>query len=138
VTTPEGDREEDEVVRSVLVLGRARWKTKVPASTRIATGLLALTLLPGRGTVRLEAPEGRKVRILPEDAPASIRIQRTVWYCLWGGSPISDNTTKQDIEQHDLKEVRIHTEQTLLEGLTNPITAVVSIVRRTLIVEGNP
>ena len=132
------NREEDEGVRSVLVPGRQRWKTKVPLSTRIAIGLLAFTLLPGCGTVRLEAPEGRKVRILPEDAPVSVRIKRTVWYSLWGGSPISDNTTKQDIEEHNLKEVRIHTEQTLLEGLTNPITAVVSIVRRTLIVEGNP
>ena len=125
-------------MRSVLVPGRPGWKKKVPISTRIAAGLLALTFLAGCGTVRLEAPEGRKVRILPEDAPASVRIRRTVWYYLWGGSPISDNTTKQDIEEHDLKEVRIHTEQTLLEGLTNPITAVVSIVRRTLIVEGNP
>ena len=91
----------------------------------------------GCGTVRLEVPPGRDVRLLEVDEPAEIRVQRTVWFWLWGGEPISDNTAMTEIEQYDLKEVRMRTEQTLLDGILTPITAIVSIVRRTMIVEGN-
>ncbi len=99
--------------------------------------LVVLLLLPGCGTVRLETPPGREVRILQADEPVEIHSRRTVWFWLWGARPISDNTTKSDIEKYDLREVRMHTEQTFFETITNPITALVSIVRRTLIVEGN-
>lgn len=89
------------------------------------------------GTIKLEVPEGRTVRLLEEGEPAEVRIERTVWFWLWGGRPISDNSTKQDIEQENLREVRFYTENTFFEGITNPITAFATIVRRTLIVEGN-
>lgn len=108
-------------------------------TNRIAgLALLAALLLGGCGAVNLVAPEGREVRILGSDEPASVKVDRTVWYAGWGGYPISDNTTRQDIERYDLREVRYTTKQTFFEMLTNPITALVSIVRRTLIVEGNP
>lgn len=104
-----------------------------------AFALAALLLVPlGCGTTHLVAPPGRTVRILGEDEPASVRVQRTVWYWMWGGRPISDNTTQSDIERHDLHEVRYTTYQTLFEMLTNPITSIVSVQRRQLIVEGNP
>ena len=41
----------------------------------------------------------------------------TVWFWMWGGQPISDNTTKSDIERYNLKEVRLRTEQTLLDNI---------------------
>ncbi len=41
------------------------------------------------------------------------------------------------VQSINLKEVRLRTEQTLLDNILTPICAVVSIVRRTLIVEGN-
>lgn len=108
-----------------------RWRATIGAA-------LGMVLLGGCGAVKLVAPEGREVRILPADAPAAVRVDRTVWFWLWGGRPISDNTTRQDIERHALREVRYTTEQTFFEMITNPITAIVSVVRRTLIVEGNP
>ena len=80
---------------------------------------------------------GREVRLLEEDEPADVRVQRAVWFWLWGGRPISDNTTAQDVERHDLVEMRMRTEQTLSDNLTILFTVWVSIVRRTLIVEGN-
>ncbi|MDX2169258.1 MAG: hypothetical protein SF182_19465 [Deltaproteobacteria bacterium] len=95
-------------------------------------------LLGGCGAVNLVAPEGREVRILGSDEPATVKVDRTVWYALWGGHPISDNTTRQDIERFNLREVRYTTKQTFFEMLTNPLTSLVSVVRRTLIVEGNP
>ena len=104
----------------------------------LASAIACLLLLCGCGTVRLEVPPGHgNVRMLEVDEPAEIRVQRTVWFWLWGGKAISDNTSKTEIEQYDLKEVRLRTEQTLLDNILTPICAVVSIVRRTLIVEGN-
>lgn len=104
---------------------------------RLIAAALGL-VLGGCGAVNLVAPEGREVRVLGRDEPAAVRVDRTVWYWMWGGRPISDNTTRQDIEQHDLREVRYTTKQTAFEMVTNPITSLVSVVRRTLIVEGNP
>lgn len=112
--------------------GRRAWKGLA------LPGIAAAILLDSCGTVQLEVPPGHdSVRMLEIDEPAEIRVERTVWFWLWGGRPISDNTTRTEIEEYDLKEVRLRTEQTLLDNILTPICAVVSIVRRTLIVEGN-
>lgn len=103
----------------------------------LLAGILAVLGL-GCGTAQLVAPPGRDVRIMPTDAPASVRVERTVWFWSWGARPISDNTTRQDIEQYDLREVRIDVYQKWYEMILNPIMSIVSIQRRTLIVEGNP
>ena len=90
------------------------------------------------GTTQLVAPPGRTVRMLGEDAPAQVRSQRTVWYWVWGSKPISDNTTQEDILKYNLREVRYSTYQTLFEMMTNPLTSIVSVQRRQIVVEGNP
>jgi len=97
-----------------------------------------LLLLCGCGTVSLQVPEGRVVRLLEEDEPASIHVERKLWFWQWGGKPISENTTRPDIEAYNLREIRIITVQTLLDNLITTITSVVSVTRITLIVEGNP
>lgn len=118
-------------------------------AVRVPTGFKKLLLgvigsaviagsVAGCGTVRLEVPAGYgPVRMLEADEPAEIRVERTVWFWLWGGKPISDNTTKTDVETHKLQEVRLRTEQNLLDNILLPFTAPFSVVRRTLIVEGN-
>jgi hypothetical protein len=55
-----------------------------------------------------------------------------------GARPISDNTTQQDILAHDLHAVRYMTYQTWFEMLTNPVTSIVGVQRRQMVVEGNP
>lgn len=102
--------------------------------------VLAALLLPaaGCGTTHLVAPPGRDVRMLGAAEPASVRSQRTVWFYMWGARPISDNTTQQDILAYDLREVRYTTYQTLFEMMTNPITSIVGVQRRQMVVEGNP
>ena len=110
---------------------------RILRGTGLFWALLAAAVLSGCGTVRLEVPPGCDVRMLEADEPAEIHVERTLWYWMWGGNAISDNTPIQEIEKYDLKEVRVHTEQTFIDSILNPITAVVSIVRRRLIVEGN-
>jgi hypothetical protein len=92
----------------------------------------------GCGTTQLVAPPGRDVRIMPADVPASVHVERTIWFWCWGARPISDNTTREDIEKYNLREVRIDTYQKWYEMIMNPITSIFSFQRRTLIVEGNP
>ena len=103
----------------------------------LLAGLLAAPWW-GCGTAQLVAPPGRDVRIMTTDAKASVHVERTVWFWSWGARPISDNTTREDIEKYDLREVRMDVYQKWYEMLINPITSIVSIQRRTLIVEGNP
>ena len=92
----------------------------------------------GCGTTQLVAPPGRDVRIMRADVPASVHVERTIWFWSWSAKPISDNTTREDIEKYNLREVRIDTYQKWYEMIINPITSIVSVQRRTLIVEGNP
>jgi len=99
--------------------------------------LCAALLLFGCGTVRLEVPEGRQVRLLAQDESAEVRVERTVWFWLWGGKAISDNSIKSDIEKYKLTEVRAYTVQTMTDNILLIVTSFVSIVRRTLVVEGN-
>ena len=102
--------------------------------------LLGLVAAPwlGCGTMHLVAPPGRDVRIMQADTPAQVHVERTVWFYQWGAKSFSDNSTRQDIEQYNLREVRLDTYQKWYEMLINPITSIISIQRRTLVVEGNP
>ncbi len=92
----------------------------------------------GCGTTQLVAPPGRDVRIMQADTPASVRVERTVWFWQWGARPISDNTTREDIVKYNLREVRMDAYQKWYEMVLNPILSIVSVQRRTLVVEGNP
>lgn len=98
---------------------------------------VCLVLLSGCGTVRLEIPEGQDVRLLEKTDYAEIRVNRTVWFWLWGGRPISDNTSLQEIEKYQLKEVRMQTEQSMTDNIINILLVWSSVVRRTMTVEGN-
>jgi len=99
---------------------------------------LLFLLLCGCGTVKLQVPEGREVRLLEEDEPASIHLERKLWFWQWGGKPISENTTKPEIEAYNLREIRIITVQTFFDNLITAVTSLVSVTRITLIVDGNP
>jgi hypothetical protein len=99
---------------------------------------VASTLLVGCGTVNFDAPEGRRVKLLTREDPTSVRVERRLWYALWGGKPLSENHTAPLIEEFHLGEVRMATRQNVLDTLITTVTGVFSITCRTLIVEGNP
>jgi hypothetical protein len=104
-------------------------------------GLLAtfcLSILVGCGSARLHVPEGRDVRLLQEGEPASIREKRRVWFWLWGNAALSDDSPRPEIEKHDLKEIRMTSKQTLVDTVINIVGGAVTIVCRTMVVEGNP
>jgi len=102
--------------------------------TVVALGLL---LASACGTVHIEVPPGRTVTLLDQDQPASVRIERHVWFALWGGKPLSDNSTLADIREHHLTQVRVTVVQGFWDTVINMVTCYVSFVRRTVIIEGN-
>jgi len=100
-------------------------------STALALALAAC------GAVQVQAPPGRSVQIMDAEARAGFRDERVVWYALWGGKPLSDTSTAATIERANLREVRVSTELTIWDTAVNFFTGIVTIVRRTLVVEGN-
>lgn len=99
--------------------------------------LICFLLFSSCGTVRLEVPKGQNVRLLMNAESSEIRVERTVWFWLWGAKPISDNSIKSEIEKYNLKEVRAYTTQSMTDNIVTLVTSLVSITRRTLIIEGN-
>ncbi len=94
-------------------------------------------LVSGCGSVRLVAPEGRELVLLEEEDETSVHTERRIWFWLWGSKKISDDTPAPEIEEYDLKEIRIDSKQTVLDTLINIVAGLVSIVCRTMVVEGN-
>ena len=110
---------------------------KSKTNLRLLCIFACILLFSGCGTVRMEVPEGHEVRVLARNESAEIRVERTVWFWLWGARAISDNTTKSDIEKYNFKEVRAYTTQTMTDNIVLMFTSLVTIVRRTMIIEGN-
>ena len=104
-------------------------------------GLVAFLCFPflaGCGSARLHTPDDRDMRLLEEDEVATVYVKRRVWFALWGNVALSDDSPKPEIEEHDLREIRMTSHQSLLDTVINVIGGVVSIVCRTMVVEGNP
>jgi hypothetical protein len=105
---------------------------------RRSIAALGLLLMTACGTVHIEVPPGRSVVMLDQDQPVSIKIERHIWFALWGDKPLSDNSTLADIRDHHLTQVRVTVVQNVWDTAINIVTCVFSFVRRTVIIEGNP
>ena len=103
----------------------------------LATGLLLLSVA-GCGTVHLDAPEGRRVKVLERDAPTTVHVEETVWYFAWGGVDLSDTHTATIIQKHDLAEVKLHVTYDFSDSLINTFATFLSFSRRRIIIDGNP
>ncbi len=101
----------------------------------LSAPLMAAT---GCGTIHFDVPPGRTVKLLDQDAPTSVRVERVVWYALWGDKPLSDNHTASIIAQYNLSEVRLHNLYSFSDSVIDTFTSIVSLSRRRIIVEGNP
>lgn len=109
------------------------------AVRRGVAALLWIALSSGCGTLYYEAPAGSSdVMMMDRFERAQVRVERKTWYWLWGMYAITDDSSESLIVDNQLREVRFGTVQTLGDTLLNFITGLVTIVRRTLIVEGNP
>jgi len=103
----------------------------------LVAGLLFLAVA-GCGTVHIDAPEGRRVKVLERDAPTSVHIEETVWYFAWGGVDLSDTHTATIIEKNNLDEVKLHVTYNFGDSLINTFATLLSFNRRRIIIDGNP
>ena len=98
--------------------------------------VVCLTLLPSCGVVMVNAPPGSDVRLLPELEPAGSKVTVKNWYVLWGLVPITNNSTADVIAKNQLKNVRVKTYYSLVDGLINAVLGSFSIWTNTVDIEG--
>jgi len=89
-------------------------------------------------TIRYVAPVGKDVKAMDEITPAKVKVQKRVWYALWGLVPISDNSTADLIQKYNLKNARAKSKITILDFIISSFTSYVTIVTLTVEVEGEP
>jgi hypothetical protein len=65
-------------------------------------------------------------------------MHQKVWYAGWGQWPLSNNSTAPLIAEKGLTEVRMATDQDLLDTILSTFTSIFSFSVRTMYVEGNP
>jgi hypothetical protein len=104
---------------------------------RLLILLVCVAALSGCGTLYYEVPAGYDVVMLDRYAPAEVKVERTVYYWLWGKYAISDDSTETAVAENHLKAARFSTTQTLWDTLLNVPMSFVTVVRRTLVIEGN-
>jgi hypothetical protein len=88
--------------------------------------------------VRYVAPTGVQVKTMDELSPAKVKVQKRVWYALYGLIPITDNSTADLIQKYNLKNVRATSKFTILDYIISAFTGGVTIVTLTIEVEGEP
>jgi len=85
--------------------------------------LLALTMsFAGCFTLRV----GGKAELAPSTEEGTKIAEKRCWYMLWGLVPISDNSTDSLIPA-TVKKVRVETKITIMDGLINFFTLLVTI-----------
>jgi len=75
---------------------------------------------------------------MDEMAPAKVKVEKRVWYALWGLIPITDNSTADLIQKYNLKNVRAESKMTILDFIISAFTSYITIVALTVEVEGEP
>lgn len=105
----------------------------------LAAALSALGMMTTScGTMYMDAPADSSVKLLPKDAPTTVRVEEKIWFKWWGSEPITHPHTDEIIAEHQLKEVRLLMTNTFGDGLCNVFPGMIGFPRRTLVIEGNP
>lgn len=101
--------------------------------------LLHALSISGCGTLYMNAPPGADIKLLSRDAPATVKIEKHIWFKWWGGQPLhpEEAHAASIIKDAGLREARIRMTNTLADGLYSIIPGVFGFPRRTMIVEGN-
>jgi hypothetical protein len=110
-------------------------------NNRFLTGALLLFTLSmtGCGTLYMNAPTGSDIKLLSRNAPATVKVEKHIWFKWWGGEPLHPEEVQAAniIKDAGLKEARITMTNTFVDGLYSIIPGAFGFPRRTLIVEGN-
>lgn len=96
-------------------------------------------LLTACFTTRLEAPQGKDVRIMAADEHASFHKEYKDWYLLSGLLPIWRTNMADLIAKEQLVEVRVQTEDRVADGVITLITEelLLGVFPQSIVLEGN-
>lgn len=100
---------------------------------------LSALLLTACFTTRLEAPQGKGVRIMAAGEPASFHKEYKDWYLLSGLLPIWRTDMAELIAKEQLVEVRVQTEDRVADGVITLITEelLLGVFPQSIVLEGN-
>lgn len=96
-------------------------------------------LLTACFTTRLDAPEGRAIRIMAAEERATFHKEYKDWYLLSGLLPIWRTNIADLIAQERLVEVRVQTEDRVSDGVITLISQelLLGLFPQTIVIEGN-
>ena len=104
-------------------------------------GLAAVSLLSGCFAVEAHAPYGPDVTLLPRDVPVEVTRRYQKWYAIWGVFPLSGRDPKEVIDEEQLVEVRVYTEDSIEDAISGFFYGLLYptgiIIPQTIVVEGN-
>ena len=100
--------------------------------------LLSSVMLTGCLNTDLVAPENNKVRVLGANEAVRYHKQYRNWYILYGAVPLYTVQPEELIAEQKLTEVRVQTEDTIMDGVITFFTSALTILPQTVVVEGNP
>ena len=99
--------------------------------------LLSSVMLTGCLNTNLVAPENNKVRVLGAKEAVRYHKEYRNWYLLYGAVPLYTVQPEELIAEQNLTEVRVQTEDTVMDGIISFFTSAITILPQTVVVEGN-
>jgi len=101
--------------------------------------VVACFLVTGCYSVKMVAPPDGDVKLMSPTQSAAYTKKITNWYALWGLVPIinAEDGVQKAIKENNLKEVRVETKQTFIDGLISYFLGFATIGTTTTILEGN-
>ena len=102
---------------------------------KIVSIMILLSFI-GCYAVRYVAPPQQDVKLMSEVDVGKVKLQKKVWYAVWGLVPITDNSTEDLIQKYNLKNVKAKSYISFLDWIISAFTGSFSIVCLTIEVEG--
>lgn len=98
---------------------------------------ILLSFVMGCTPIIVDAPPDVGVTLTSQFEPAPMKVEKRVWYVLYGLVPLTDNTTTDIIQKYGFKKVHVKSEQTFLDYLITVFLGTFTIATRTIVVEGS-
>lgn len=93
-------------------------------------------------SVRYVAGPNQEVKVMAQTEYGKVKVQKRVWYALYGLIPLTDNSTADIIQRYDFKSVKVESKMTFIDFLLffalNFLLIPTTVTTMTIEVEGEP
>jgi len=98
--------------------------------------LIICSLLLNCGTVLVNAPADKQVKLLSETDATTVKTTMRCWYLLYGLVPISGNSTDKIIAEKGLTNVKVKTYYGVMDYIFGILLGGLTLSTRTVEIEG--